>query len=76
MITVLPIVIGSINSGQNLATLIDNKLSDYLTEYPLQIDKVWGALEASTVKSLRPILRERFKLNRAEVVVKVYWRRD
>ena len=74
--TILPIVTGSINSGQNLATLIDNKLSDYLTEYPLQIDKVWGALEASTVKSLRPILRERFKLNRAEVVVKVYWRRD
>lgn len=74
--TVLPIVIGSINSGQNLATLIDSKLNDYLTEYPLQIDKVWGALEASTVKSLRPILRERFKLDRAEVVVKVYWRRD
>ena len=74
--TVLPIVIGSINSGQNLATLIDSKLNDYLTEYALQIDKVWGALEASTVKSLRPILRERLKLNRAEVVVKVYWRRD
>lgn len=74
--TVLPIVIGSINSGQNLATLIDNKINDYLTEYPLQIDKIWGALEASTVKALRPILRERFKLNRAEVVVKVYWCRD
>lgn len=73
--TVLPIVIGSINSGQNLATLIDNKINDYLTEYPLQIDKIWGALEASTVKALRPILRERFNLNRAEVVVKVYWRR-
>ncbi len=74
--TVLPIVIGSINSGQNLATLIDSKLSDYLTEYPLQISKVWGALEASTVKALRPMLRERLKLGRAEVVVKVYWRRD
>lgn len=74
--TVLPIVIGSIKSEQSLATLIDSKLSDYLTEHPLQIDKVWGALEASTVKALRPMLRERFELSRAEVVVKVYWRQD
>ena len=74
--TVLPIVIGSINSEQSLATLIDSKLSDYLTEHPLQIDKVWGALEASTVKALRPMLRERFDLSRAEVIVKVYWRQD
>ena len=74
--TVLPIVIGSINSEQSLATLIDSRLSDYLTEHPLQIDKVWGALEASTVKALRPMLRERFELSRAEVVVKVYWRQD
>ena len=74
--SVLPIVIGSINSEQNLATLIDSKLSDYLTEHPLQIDKVWGALEASTVKALRPMLRERFDLSRAEVIVKVYWRQD
>lgn len=74
--TVLPIVTSSINSEQSLATLIDSKLSDYLTEHPLQIDKVWGALEASTVKALRPMLRERFELSRAEVVVKVYWRQD
>ncbi|MGO1473346.1 MAG: SIP domain-containing protein [Psychrobacter sp.] len=74
--TVLPIVIGSINSEQSLATLINSKLSDYLTEHPLKIDKVWGALEASTVKALRPMLRERLKLNRAEVIVKVYWRQN
>ena len=74
--TVLPIVIGPISSGQNLAAIIDSKLTDYLTQHPLQIDKVWGALEASTVKALRPMLRERFKLSRAEVVVKVYWRQD
>ena len=30
---VLPIVTGSINSGQKLATLIDSTLNDYLTEY-------------------------------------------
>lgn len=74
--TILPIVISSLNSEQNLATVIDSKLSDYLTEHPLQIDKVWGALEARTVKALRPILRERFELSRAEVVMKVYWRQD
>ena len=74
--TVLPIVIGPRSSGQNLAAIIDSKLTDYLTQHPLQIDKVWGALEASTVKALRPMLRERFKLSRAEVVVKVYWRQD
>lgn len=74
--TVLPIVIDQIISEQNLAMVIDRELTDYLTEYPLQIDKVWGALEASTVKALRPMLRERLKLSRAEVVVKVYWRQD
>lgn len=74
--TVLPIITSSINSEQSLATVIDSKLSDYLTQHPLQIDKVWGALEASTVKALRPMLRERFELSRAEVVVKVYWRQD
>lgn len=74
--TVLPIVIDRVSSEQSLASIIDSKLADYLTQHPLQIDKVWGALEASTVKALRPMLRERFKLSRAEVVVKVYWRQD
>lgn len=74
--TVLPIVIGPISSEQNLAAIIDRELTDYLTQHPLQIDKVWGALEASTVKALRPMLRERLKLSRAEVIVKVYWRQD
>lgn len=73
---VLPIVTGSIGLGRDLATLIDSKLNDYLTKYPLTVNKVWGALEASTVKAIRPMLRERFKLSHAEVVVKVYWRHD
>ena len=74
---VLPIIVTSPKSlRQNLATLIDSKLNDYLTDHPLKIDKVWGALEASTVKAIRPMLRERFKLSHAEVVIKVYWRHD
>ncbi|MDN3451905.1 MULTISPECIES: siderophore-interacting protein [unclassified Psychrobacter] len=74
--TVLPIDANQINLGQQLATAIDQKLGDYLTHHSLQIDKVWGALEANTAKALRPLLRDRLELNRTEVVVKVYWRQD
>ncbi|QOD11825.1 SIP domain-containing protein [Psychrobacter sp. 28M-43] len=74
--TVLPIVTNQPNSGAELATLIDSKLGNYLTDNPLQIDKVWGALEANTAKALRPLLKDRLELSRTDVVVKVYWRHD
>ena len=74
--TVLPIVTNRTNSGAELATLIDSKLGDYFTDNPLQIDKVWGALEANTAKALRPLLKDRLELSRTDVVVKVYWRHD
>ncbi|MGP9558394.1 SIP domain-containing protein [Psychrobacter sp. AOP7-A1-24] len=74
--TILPIVTNQTNSGAELATLIDSKLGDYLTDNPLQIDKVWGALEANTAKALRPLLKDRLELSRTDVVVKVYWRHD
>jgi len=74
--TVLPIVTNQPNSGAELATLIDSKLGDYLTDNPLQIDKVWGALEANTAKALRPLLKDRLELSRTDIVVKVYWRHD
>ena len=74
--TVLPIVTDQQCSGQHLASLIDNTIGNYLIDQPIKIDKVWGALEASTVKALRPMLRERLDLSRAEVVIKVYWRQD
>lgn len=74
--TVLPIVTNQPNSGAELAMLIDSKLGDYLTDDPLQIDKVWGALEANTAKALRPLLKDRLELSRTDVVVKVYWRHD
>ncbi|MBP3944736.1 SIP domain-containing protein [Psychrobacter sp. K31L] len=73
---VLPIVTNQANSGSGLATLIDSTLGDYLADDPLQIDKVWGALEANTAKALRQLLRERLELSRTDVVVKVYWRHD
>ncbi|WP_201607852.1 SIP domain-containing protein [Psychrobacter immobilis] len=74
--TVLPIVTNQVNSGAELATLIDSELGDYLTDNPLEIDKVWGALEANTAKALRPLLKDRLGLSRTDVVVKVYWRHD
>ena len=74
--TVLPIVTNQVNSGAELATLIDSKFGDYLINNPLQMDKIWGALEANTAKALRPLLKDRLGLSRTDVVVKVYWRHD
>jgi len=74
--TVLPIVIDQTVSGQETAQLIDTTLNQYLATQPLSIDKVWGALEATTAKTLRSLLKNRLQLSRTEVVVKVYWRHD
>ncbi|MGB3110279.1 MAG: SIP domain-containing protein [Psychrobacter alimentarius] len=74
--TLLPIVTGQVNSGKALATLIDDVLGKYLTTHPLHIDKVWGALEASTAKSLRGLIQQRLGLERTDSVIKVYWRHD
>ena len=48
--TVLPVITDQQSSGQHLASLIDNTVGNYLMDQPIKIDKVWGALEASTVK--------------------------
>jgi len=74
--TVLPLVTGQVNSGRELATLIDSTLESYLSTHPLKIDKVWGALEAGTAKALRGLLRERFTLERTDSIIKVYWRKS
>ncbi|MDN6308120.1 MAG: SIP domain-containing protein [Psychrobacter sp.] len=75
-VTVLPIIIDQDDLGQSLASTINTELGDYLNKNPLQIDKVWGALEAKTAKALRPLLRERLQLSRTDAVIKVYWRHD
>lgn len=75
-LTILPLIIGNAHAGKDLADLIDTYIGNYLASNPLRIEKVWGALEASTVKALRPLLRERFGLERSDVVIKVYWRQD
>ena len=57
--TVLPMIMDPASVGQNVAPQIDRQLADYLAKQPLQIDKVWGALEAKTAKALRPLLQKR-----------------
>lgn len=74
--TVLPLVTGKVNSGKALAALIDDTLGKYLTTQPLKIEKVWGALEAGTAKALRGLIQQRLGLERADSVIKVYWRHD
>ncbi|MGP5211683.1 SIP domain-containing protein [Psychrobacter alimentarius] len=74
--TLLPVVTGQVNSGKALATLIDDILGKYLTTHPLQIDKVWGAMEAGTAKALRGLIQQRLGLERSDSVIKVYWRHD
>lgn len=75
-LTVIPLVTHAINAGPDLAELIDGTVARYLAHHPHAIHNVWGALEASTAKSLRALLIERLNLSRSEVVVKVYWRHD
>lgn len=45
-----------------------------LTTLPLKIGKVWGALEAADIKSLRQQLKATLELSRQDMVIKVYWR--
>lgn len=72
----LSLVTGKVNSGKELAALIDHTLANYLTNHPIQIDTVWGALEAGTAKALRGLIQQRLGLERSDSVIKVYWRKD
>lgn len=74
--TLLPVITGKVNSGKALAILIDDILGKYLTTHPLQIEKVWGAMEAGTAKALRGLIQQRLGLERTDSVIKVYWRHD
>ena len=49
-------------------------LNARLTTLPLKIGKVWGALEAADIKSLRQQLKATLGLSRQDMVIKVYWR--
>ena len=78
-LTVLPLNIDPITidtDTSELATVIINRLDEYLRQTSMQIDKVWGAVEADTAKALRPLLRKRFELDKSDVVLKVYWRKS
>lgn len=49
-------------------------LKTQFARLPLKIGKVWGALEAANIKSLRQQLKSTLGLSRQDMVIKVYWR--
>ncbi len=49
-------------------------LNAQLVTLPVTIGKVWGALEATNMKSLRRQLKTTLDLSRQDMVLKVYWR--
>ena len=58
----------------DLSEQIMSLLHARLTTLPLKIGKVWGALEAADIKSLRQRLKSTLGLSRQDMVIKVYWR--
>lgn len=73
---ILPVVIGNMAQGQPVAQLIDSTVEGYLAKHPVVIEKVWGAIEVNTSKVLRALLKQRLKLDRTDMVVKGYWRKE
>lgn len=57
-----------------LTEQIMTTLNSRLTTTPNKIDKVWGALEAANIKSLRPQLKSVLGLSRQDMTIQVYWR--
>lgn len=58
----------------SLTEQIVTTLNTRLTTAPIKIDKVWGALEAADIKSLRPQLKSALELSRQDMTIQVYWR--
>lgn len=58
----------------DLSEQIISLLHARLMTLPLKIGKVWGALEAADIKSLRQQLKATLALSRQDMVIKVYWR--
>lgn len=71
-LTLIPVVIDG--NQDHLAEKIDTTIANFLAKNPITIDKVWGAMEAQTMKKLRRLLRNRLGLSRTDCVLKVYWR--
>ena len=58
----------------SLTEQIVTTLNTRLTTTPIKIDKMWGALEAADIKSLRPQLKSVLGLSRQDMTIQVYWR--
>lgn len=75
-LTVLPVMNADLAQGAPLAELIAHTLTQHLKSNPIHIQKVWGALETSTSKALRALLKPTLNLDRSAMIVKGYWRQD
>lgn len=64
-----------INSSASLTERIIETLTAFEQQSNITIEKVWGALEVSDIKSLRAALKTKLNLPRQNMVLKVYWRR-
>ncbi|WP_227429404.1 siderophore-interacting protein [Psychrobacter sp. I-STPA6b] len=69
--TIIPI---SQTAQAELVTTIEDTIKTHISDAGIKIDKVWGALEANTAKTLRKRLKPLFDLPRGDFVLKVYWR--
>lgn len=69
--TILPVIAADNVSPQ---AQIFTTLHQFLQHTPTHIDSVWGGLEATTTKQLRPLLCNLLNLTREKMVLKVYWR--
>lgn len=58
----------------SLTEQIITTLNTRLAVSSTKIDKVWGALEAADIKSLRPQLKSVLGLSRQDMTIQVYWR--
>ena len=73
---ILPVVIGNMAQGQPVAQLIDSTVEGYLAQHPVVIEKVWGAIEVNTSKALKALLKQRLRLDRTDMIIKGYWRKE
>lgn len=69
---------GFFNSIQHITktskTDIQQEILSIIQANPIQIEKVWGALDAKAAKGLRQELKATLQLPRQDLIMKVYWR--
>lgn len=65
---------GIYHISKTAKTEVQEEILNLIQKSPVNIDKVWGALEAGDAKALRQELKSRLRLPRQDLIMKVYWR--